>query len=657
MGQHTSKPERELTHEEAVHDLAQRISQQLFLHIEVYCLKENFTQLADTASATNAARESADGAVCHIREDTLARYLELPDFIGAGPVLFQLASYVGSYPYLRDAPVPLGLDQLLIIVALFTHRHKRLLRHGTRDRAKLIFRGLAVHDRRISEVEQAKQQQDAEARKQGAPAAGVGGFDVDVAADEDDGEGSDDDDDDLALAALAHLNIDDAFGQGDAPIVSGAMIPVDNFRKLVMQLLFIAPLTKPLNPSRLTALLKPEDYKAIRSAADSIIASFVDVEKSPGIKWRTFKRITQTNLPYMFDALEPLFERFLYTENFGLKEPEPEPEPEPESEPEKEKEKAKKKANKTDEKKEIKEDEFKGPSIKEILRPKQPPPTLISKGEIMNHSKLSQLSFFIPGDSLFGRLRPLYSGNADGFSIMSFETKVFNWRAPTILLVRGTRIADAPTSGPEATFASTIPSRKFPHGSKGDRLTFGIYVNQPWRHTHRECFGDAETVMFQLEPVTDVFRVRSKMNTDFVSFAKSPVSQPYLAVGAPHPVATHATRRSTRFPLGPVSLLIDGSFEYGVFNHDHRTALAGPFASSVARKFDFQDRFAIESLEVWGCGGDAEAKAQAERWAFERREAEARRKINLGTGDIEADRALLEMAGLIGAHRSGGSMG
>ena len=35
-------------------------------------------------------------------------------------------------------------------------------------------------------------------------------------------------------------------------------------------------------------------------------------------------------------------------------------------------------------------------------------------------------------------------------------------------------------------------------------------------------------------------------------------------------------------------------------------------------------------------------------WAWEEREAEARRRVNLGTGDIEADRTLLEMAGLIG---------
>ena len=38
--------------------------------------------------------------------------------------------------------------------------------------------------------------------------------------------------------------------------------------------------------------------------------------------------------------------------------------------------------------------------------------------------------------------------------------------------------------------------------------------------------------------------------------------------------------------------------------------------------------------------------------------AEARRRVNLGTGDVAADRALLEMAGLVGGSgtRSGGSM-
>lgn len=66
-------------------------------------------------------------------------------------------------------------------------------------------------------------------------------------------------------------------------------------------------------------------------------------------------------------------------------------------------------------------------------------------------------------------------------------------------------------------------------------------------------------------------------------------------------------------------------------------------------------RFTIQELEVWGCGGKDEAEEQRKAWAWEEREAKLRRELNLGK-DIEADRALLEMAGLVGQNRSGGSV-
>jgi hypothetical protein len=186
-------------------------------------------------------------------------------------------------------------------------------------------------------------------------------------------------------------------------------------------------------------------------------------------------------------------------------------------------------------------------------------------------------------------------------------------------------------------------------------VTFGVYIREPWKHTHRECFGDSETVLFQLEPIHDVFTA-STINTDYVTFTKPPGNRPCLSFGCPHPKPTQSHRKQGLHALGAVSLLFDESFEFGVFNHDYKSR-GGAFHTSIVRKFDFQDRFRIENLEVWGCGGDDEAKAQAERWAWEEREAEARRRVNLGTGDIDADRALLEMAGLVGGNRSGGSMG
>ena len=72
---------------------------------------------------------------------------------------------------------------------------------------------------------------------------------------------------------------------------------------------------------------------------------------------------------------------------------------------------------------------------------------------------------------------------------------------------------------------------------------------------------------------------------------------------------------------------------------------------------DWQDRFEIEALEVWGCGGDKEAERQRRRIEAEERDARLRKESAIGrTGDVDADREILRMAGLIGMHREGGSV-
>ncbi|GJC84330.1 restriction of telomere capping protein 5 [Colletotrichum liriopes] len=579
MGQALSgENSRHMSHEELTHELASRFADKSFTSLELYSFKDVFKSLADN-----------QGDIRYLKEDTLARFLEIPDILHVSPVIFQMVSYIGAFPFLQDAPAVLGIDQMIMVVVIMTQRHKRVLAKGTTDRAKLIFKSLAVHDRRASEAavaaeESSKEEQTSESQPQSHGA----GFAVDEPAEE-----PEDDDDDLEIAAFELLDINDAVWQGDAPRMQGAMIPADNFRRLLMLLILIAPLNPQERLSMYSTRVMGDELDSLRATAEHILAAFLNVEKAPGIKFGQYNRV-----------LPPLFEHFLFSKNLDFTKHRGE-EPAVEKHPE------------------------------EIVQPLLPEP-----GEILNLNVLSQLSFFLPGSDLFRRLRPLYSGNKDGFSTGSFESKVFNWRAPTILL--------------ETTFAASIPPRRFPNGSKGECLTFGVYVSHPWKHTTKETFGERDTVLFQLEPVHDVFPA-SRYNSEFMSFTKAPTNQPMLGVGCPHPRQTQAHRRNTMLSLGSVSLLLDDSFEYGVFNHDW-TAGGGAFETSVSRKFDFQDRFEIESLEVWGCGGDEEAKAQAERWAWEHREAEARRKINLGTDGVEADRALLEMAGLVGNNRSGGSM-
>ncbi|KAM0441182.1 hypothetical protein ACHAPT_000488 [Fusarium lateritium] len=606
MGQNLSdeQPQRR-SHEELTHELAERFRSKCFTSLEFYSLKDVFKSLADQQDS-----------IRYMKEDTIARYLEIPDILGASPVIFQMVSYLGAFPFLQDAPVVLELPRMIMVIVIMTERYRTVLARGSSDRTKLLFKSLAVFDRKPSESDappdtaQLDERNGKDEKAQGN--SHVAGFAVDEAGEEiyDD----DDEDDDLVLTAFELLDIKEAVDQGHAPKFHSATVPSDNFRKLLMLLLLAAP----LDPQESLSLYSPhvvgEQLEGLRATAECILASFVNAETSPGIKYSHFKNIIPVICPNLFRGFNGLFEHFLFSKNLDFS----------------------KHQNDT-------------PTTK-IAQP-----LLTDSGEILNHNTLCQISLFLPGSDLFRRVRLLYSGNDAGFSMGSFQTKVFNWQAPTLLLVSGTRLGDIPEGGQETAFAASLPTKRFPHGSKSEQLTFGVYVREPWKHTHRECFGDSETVLFQLEPIHDVFPA-STINKDYVTFTKAPAHHPMLSFGCPHPHPSQAHRKPDMLHLGPVSLTLDDSFEFAVFNHDF-TSRGGAFRSSAVRKFDFQDRFQIESLEVWGCGGDAEARAQAERWAWEEREAEARRKINLGTGDIEADRALLEMAGLIGGARSGGSMG
>lgn len=585
---------------------AYRFKEKCFTSIEYYSLKDVFKNLADQ-----------QGDIRYLKEDTIARFLEIPDILGASPVIFHMVSYLGAFPFLHEAPVVLELAQLIMVVVIMTERYKRVLAKST-DRTKLLFKSLAVYDRKVTEAERTLQSTAPE-NAAAEPNAQFKGFAVDQPGLDDENEGDEEEEDDLVLTAFELLDISEAARRGDVSTIHEAIIPTDNLRKIIMLLLLIAPLDPQESLSQYSSRVAGHELELLRATAECVLASFVNVETSPGIGYTRFKTVIPVLFPNLFAGFNGLFEHFLFSKDLDF---------------------SKHKVEKPGD-------------ASHIIKTAQP--LLPTPGEILNEHTLSQLSLFLPGSSLFRRVRLLYSGNDAGFSMGSLESKIFNWRAPTILLVSGSRLADTPDGGQEASFAASLPTKRFPHGSKSERVTFGVYIREPWKHTHRECFGDSETVLFQLEPIHDVFAA-STVNTDYVTFTKPPGNRPCLSFGCPHPKPTQSHRKEGMHALGAVSLLFDESFEFGVFNHDYKSR-GGAFHTSIVRKFDFQDRFRIDNLEVWGCGGDEEAKAQAERWAWEEREAEARRKINLGTGDIDADRALLEMAGLVGGNRSGGSMG
>jgi hypothetical protein len=560
--------------------------------------------------------------------------LELPDALGAGPVLFQMASYLGAFPFPSQAPAILTNEALLKVITLLTERYDAVLKNRQRETwLRELYRSLAVYDRGVRASPDEKEEGDAEKHVDtytGVYSSSSQGFAIDAPEEDGDELGLNEDDDELVLAALDSMDAIEAFKQGEQSNIQHSIIPTDNLLKLTELLLLVAPIDPQESLSTFATQLSDERIEQLRQVGSRIIASF-SVENSPGVTFRTFKAVVSSCLPYMFDGLHPLFEHFLFAKDFDLSKRKPD-------------------AQTSSEKPH--------PVIPPAKPVTDPEPILRDPGEILNLTVLNQLSFFIKGSNLFRRLRPLYSGNIHGFSMGSFEKQVFNWRAPSILLVSGRLLLSTPTSTRERVLTDMLPPKRLPSSISEDKassttLTFGAYIPVQWKQTPKACFSDTDTVLFQLSPVHDVFKA-STTNSEYAYFNKPPTQPAGVGFGSSH----HNTHTQSQLRLGPVSLHLDDALEFGIFTH--MSEGGGSFHPSqlpCRRGKNWQDRFEIESIEIWGCGGDEVAEAQRKEWAFQEREAEARRRINLGTGDVDADRELLKMAGIIGGDRSGGSMG
>ena len=628
QGQSEEHGAHNVSTEELSHQLALRFARKCFTPLEITHFKDVFRTVAD----------EQDG-IHYWKEETLCRFLAIPDALGPGPLVYQMATYLGAFPFPSLAPSILTIEAMLKVVVIMTERYGKVLKNGKADRNKLLFRSLAVFDRRMSSVYEKPSQDMLDALREGKEESAESaiaspihvhpsGFSIDQPANDEEEE---EDDDELALAALDSLDAIEVFkhDQRADTKIHHAQIPIDNFRSLLMLLLVIAPLDAQESLSRHAQRLTEKRITKLRRVADSILWSFTP-EQNAGIFYQSFNVIIPASLPYLFDGLNPLFEHFLFSKNLDLS-----------------KHRRQSSASKTQ------PSPIPNPQVIPSVPSTPLEPLLPQESEILDLSVLSQLAFFLKGNTLFRRLRPLYIGGDAGFSMGSIEQKVFNWRAPSILLVSGTRLSSDPTGAQERAFSDTLPPKRFGNGSSGNdssgKVVFGAYLDVPWKHTYKEAIGGPESLLFQLEPVHQVFRP-STVNREYATFTKKGIS-----FGSPPPRARPVSGLDTKAQLGPVSLFLEEALEFGVFNHD--SIGGGSFHPNEAHKSDWQDRFEIESLEIWGCGGDEEAEKQRAAWAFEEREAAARKSIRMGK-DVESDRALLEMAGLVGNHNaSGGSMG
>src|SRR5271170_4090729 len=116
---------------------------------------------------SSLAESSAHNDITYWKEDTLARYLQVPAKIGS--LLFKSCSYLAALPTLDGVPVPLDKEGLGIAVMVLTQRvPKQVLTE--REAQRILFNSFAE----IPPNEPDKEDQEGEEGHEKRPRSGYG---------------------------------------------------------------------------------------------------------------------------------------------------------------------------------------------------------------------------------------------------------------------------------------------------------------------------------------------------------------------------------------------------------------------------------------------------------------------------------------------------
>ena len=259
----------------------------------------------------------------------------------------------------------------------------------------------------------------------------------------------------------------------------------------------------------------------------------------------------------------------------------------------------------------------------------------------------------------------LYAGSESVFSIRSLELKIFKWQAPTLLLVSGKRVKNKTMKHNNRyiqfnemypLYFRSLENPKKDWQNDNDKITYAVIINLPWKNSNKNNFGDEDTVILNLLPRFDFYKSvhNPVLNGKLIYFNNLGMG---LGFGNSQPINKNTVKK---FLPGGISLTIESNLEFAIFRHisSPNSNSASFFQKSKQNEIsvqDFEDRFMISDLEVWGIGSTKELEEQRKQWAWEEKQAEARQSVNLrGLGE---ERAFLEMVGLVGNHSAnGGSM-
>lgn len=200
-------------------------------------------------------------------------------------MIFQSVSYMGAFPFPSLAPAILDFGALVKAVAIYTGRYRKVLKRHP-DPIKLLFRSLAVHDRK----------EEGSTSSLGADRGELEGKKMDGGSGLEFEYYEDDDDEDLSLAALDALDAIEVFGHAERPNINHARIPLENLKNLVAFLLVVAPVG-PNQPIAVFAdrFATPEALRGLQETAECVVKAF-RCRDERGILFKDFRATVKKSM-------------------------------------------------------------------------------------------------------------------------------------------------------------------------------------------------------------------------------------------------------------------------------------------------------------------------------------------------------------------------
>ncbi|KAI8376073.1 TLD-domain-containing protein [Radiomyces spectabilis] len=258
---------------------------------------------------------------------------------------------------------------------------------------------------------------------------------------------------------------------------------------------------------------------------------------------------------------------------------------------------------------------------------------IVDQSDLLTVSYTTLLCWCLPQNCFDAKeWHRLYSGDDDGFSMNRFESHVFKYSGPTLILIQG------------QVLSSTHTKSDAKEGEVST-LVFGAYISEPWKHS-KHYWGDENCLLFELSPHFEVFRP-TLHNSQYIychddfGLAFGGFNQSMMT-----PKPPHHSRHS-----GPPAFVfsMDNSLQAGFYMQENYPEAATFEKSAFRGQFGYA--FETMRIEVFGLGGEKARQQQKRAWLFEKEEALRRAGVQIRQEGGNVDKEILRMAGIIDEHR------